>query len=118
MLKSTSALPPPGGAKPSSNAGRAPRRFALITKDVALKAPNQLGLYDLSGNVWEWCEDTFTPSVADLPSDGRPHIASGPERVLRGGCFHNWAMHCTGSKRYAIASDAHDGCIGLRLAFA
>jgi hypothetical protein len=37
--------------------------------------------------------------------------------VLRGGCFHNWAMHCTVSKRYEIGHDFHDGCIGFRLAF-
>jgi len=37
------------------------------------------------------------------------------ERVLRGGCFHNWAAHCTVSKRYEIAHDYYDGCIGFRL---
>lgn len=87
------------------------------TKDVALKAANQLGLFDLSGNVWEWCEDTFTETVGDLPADGRRHGASGPERVLRGGCFHNWAMHCTVSKRYRIEPRFCDGCIGFRLVF-
>jgi formylglycine-generating enzyme len=85
------------------------------THPVALKSPNQLGLYDVSGNVWEWCQDTFTPDVAQIPVDGTAFAGEGNERVLRGGCFHNWAMHCTVWWRYQIARDFHDGCIGLRL---
>ena len=48
--------------------------------------------------------------------DGRPFAGPGAERVLRGGCFHNWAVHCTVFKRYEIGRRFHDGCIGLRLA--
>jgi formylglycine-generating enzyme required for sulfatase activity len=88
------------------------------THPVAEKSPNQLGLYDMSGNVWEWCQDSFTPDVAKIPRDGSAYGDSGTDRVLRGGCFHNWAVHCTVSKRYQIGSDCHDGCIGLRLVLA
>jgi len=92
------------------------RRHGDHTQPVALKAPNQLGIHDMSGNVWEWCEDVFTRDVESIPEDGTPFVGPGEERVLRGGCFHNWAIHCTVSKRYEIGHDCHDGCIGLRLA--
>lgn len=91
------------------------RKHGDHTQPVGQKAPNQLGIYDLSGNVWEWCEDVFTPDTSAIPADGSAYRGLGPDRVLRGGCFHNWAIHCTVSKRYEIASDAHDGCIGFRL---
>jgi formylglycine-generating enzyme required for sulfatase activity len=94
------------------------RRHGDHTQPVAQKAPNQLGLYDMSGNVWEWCQDSFTPDVTLIPRDGMPYTGPGEERVLRGGCFHNWAAHCTASKRYEIASNFHDGCIGLRVVLA
>jgi formylglycine-generating enzyme required for sulfatase activity len=94
------------------------RRHGDHTQPVALKAPNQLGIYDMSGNVWEWCQDVHTPDVSSIPASGMPYAGPGEQRVLRGGCFHNWAVHCTVSKRYEIEHDCHDGCIGFRLLFA
>lgn len=94
------------------------RRHGDHTQPVARKSPNQLGIYDMSGNVWEWCQDVFSRDVSVIPPDGSPVPGPGDERVLRGGCFHNRAEHCTVTKRYEIARDFHDGCIGLRLVLA
>jgi sulfatase modifying factor 1 len=88
------------------------------TQPVGGKAPNQLGIYDMSGNVWEWCQDSFTKDVSKIPADGSAYRGESRERVLRGGCFHNWAIHCTVSKRYQIERGHHDGCIGFRLVLA
>ena len=84
------------------------------TQDVARKAPNQLGLFDMSGNVWEWCQDTYVADVRAIPAGGGPTLDDGTDRVLRGGCFHNWAVHCTVSKRYQMERQYHDGCVGFR----
>lgn len=85
---------------------------------VAIKAPNQLGLYDMSGNVWEWCEDVCTDDVSRVPDDGTPYTGAGSDRRVRGGCHHNWDLHCRVFWRYGIDSESHDGCIGFRLALA
>jgi formylglycine-generating enzyme required for sulfatase activity len=87
-------------------------------QEVAQKAPNQLGLFDMSGNVWEWCQDTYTREVRAIPHEGSPTPGDGTGRVLRGGCFHNWAIHCTVSKRYQMERQDHDGCIGFRVVLA
>lgn len=94
------------------------RRHGDWTQWVGLKAPNQLGLYDMSGNVWEWCHDTYSPDVRTIPADGSASVGDADERVLRGGCYNNWAMHCTVSKRYEIGRAYRDGCIGFRLVLA
>lgn len=93
------------------------RRHGDHRQPVALKQPNQLGLFDMSGNVWEWCQDVYTPDVTMIPADGTAYAGPGAERVLRGGCFHNWKIHCTVSKRYEIDSQYRDECIGLRLVY-
>ena len=91
------------------------RKHGDHAQPVARKAPNQLGIYDMSGNVWEWCQDVFTRDVENIPRDGSPFVGVGTERILRGGCFHNWAAHCAVWIRYEIAHDYSDGAIGFRL---
>lgn len=85
------------------------------THAVATKSPNQLGIYDMCGNVWEWCEDVCTDDLDEVPKDGTPYTVPGDERRLRGGCFNNWDFLCSVSWRYGIAPDASGGCLGFRL---
>jgi formylglycine-generating enzyme len=92
--------------------------FPTRTHDVATKRPNQLGLYDMCGNVWEWCEDACVDDMDVVPRDGSAWRGDNGDRRLRGGCHHNWPIHCTVWFRYGIARDAHDGCIGFRLVLA
>jgi formylglycine-generating enzyme len=85
------------------------------TQEVGQKLPNQLGIFDMCGNTWEWCEDYFQHNIYKIPRDGTPYSAQASDRVLRGGCHHNMAIHCTVSKRYGIYQGAKDECIGFRI---
>lgn len=84
---------------------------------VGQKKSNQLGLYDMNGNLWEWCADYFQRDTNKIPKDGSPCGETSDARVLRGGCHHNGPMHCTTTWRYEIRPDFKDDCIGFRLAF-
>jgi formylglycine-generating enzyme required for sulfatase activity len=69
------------------------------THAVGTKAPNELGLYDMSGNVWEWCWDWYKDSY-DAGAQRNPlGASSGDNRVLRGGDKHNRASNLSATNR-------------------
>ena len=88
-----------------------------VTHAVAKKAPNELGLYDMSGNVYEWCEDWYVSSYPDGPQNDPTGPESGQFRVLRGGCFESSTENCRVSCRNYSKSGYHGFNLGLRLAF-
>lgn len=84
------------------------------THTVGTKLPNELGLYDMSGNVHEWCQDwydTYTGTSQTNPAGA----SSGTERVRRGGSFDSGAWYCQWLFRGGLDPSYGWGGVGLRL---
>ena len=80
-------------------------------------APNAFGLYDLHGQLWEWCADTWHPDYAGAPVDGSAWTIGGhpAQRVARGGSWHDGPDVCRSAVRLKALAAAGDELMGFRV---
>lgn len=93
------------------------------TKPVGLKMANQLGIHDMSGNVWEWCQDDWADNYQDHPTDGTAYEENKGnknelrDKVVRGGSWDYVSVNCTVFYRgWRILQVVWDDSVGFRLA--
>jgi formylglycine-generating enzyme required for sulfatase activity len=101
-------------------ANESPGSYRRETTEVGRFPPNQFGLYDMHGNVWEWCEDQWHDNYEDsFFLDGRawknpdPKVKTG--YVIRGGSWHSHPIYCRSANRFHFAADFTISYLGLRL---
>jgi len=84
------------------------------TKPVGTKAPNSLGLYDMSGNVWEWCWDRYGRYSSGVQTDP-VGASSGSDRVSRGGGWLDSAEFVRSANRYSYSPSNRYSDVGFRV---
>jgi formylglycine-generating enzyme required for sulfatase activity len=94
--------------------------YRHVTTAPGTFPPNAFGLWDLHGNVWEWCADLWHADYGGAPADGRAWDAGGAagRRVARGGCWHDTPHVCRSAARLSYPADEGDELVGFRVALA
>ena len=88
-----------------------------VTHEVGTKLPNSLGIYDMSGNVWEWCQDKWHDKYERVPTDGSAwETGNSPRRVSRGGSWFNGIGYCRVANRISGNAFSRSDNLGFRLA--
>lgn len=91
--------------------------YRHMTTEVGQFPANAFGLYDMHGNVWEWCADSWHADYAGAPADGSVWESEAPGiyRVVRGGSWHEPPNLCRSAVRLRLRSNEGDETVGFRV---
>ncbi|NET43786.1 bifunctional serine/threonine-protein kinase/formylglycine-generating enzyme family protein [Okeania sp. SIO2B3] len=94
-----------------------PKQYGQGTTDVGIFPPNAFGLYDMHGNVWEWCQDVWHDNYEGAPTDGSAWETGGDSnrRMLRGGCWYLYSRLCRSAVRGSNVADNLNYIRGFRI---
>lgn len=86
-----------------------------VSKETGRKKPNELGLYDMSGNIYEWCLDWYDKKVPFTGNIDPDLTGDDLHKVLRGGSYYTTEKYCKVTSRYGVNPKRWDIDYGLRL---
>ena len=88
----------------------------MIFTDVGSFPPNAFGLYDMHGNIWEWCQDDWHNNYIDAPKDDSVWTSqSGNIKMLRGGSWTYGPGDCRSAARNYLSLEYNDNSLGFRV---
>jgi eukaryotic-like serine/threonine-protein kinase len=99
--------------------GFAPKgQYRQQTTNVGIFPPNSFGLYDMCGNVWEWCQDVYNSNYQGAPTDGSAWLSGSNKgiKLVRGGSWLTDGRVCRSADRFGNARADRNDVVGFRLA--
>jgi formylglycine-generating enzyme required for sulfatase activity len=100
------------------NYGQGPKgEYREQTTDVGKFLPNVFGLYDMHGNIWEWCQDVWHDNYKEAPTDGTAWIDGNDNQIklFRGGSWYFFPRNCRSAYRNRRSCDLRFHLVGFRV---